>query len=207
MSLSSVRKVYNRYSSFYDLIFGPVLSPGRYLCADTVNKIAAPNAKILELGVGTGLSLPLYRKDLYITGIDISEKMLDKAKETVISKDLKNIDLHVMDAENLKFKDNTFDIVVAMYVASVVPDVDMFLEEITRVAKKNAEILFVNHFASEKPIMRFFEDKFAYFSNTVGFNSGFTMDSILNNKKFKLIFTKNINMFGYWKLLHCKLNS
>lgn len=205
MSISSVRKVYDRYSSFYDLVFGPILSPGRYLCAELVNKIAPANGKVLELGVGTGLSLPLYRKDLYISGIDISEKMLNKAKDLVHNKNLANVDLEVMDAQNLNFPDHSFDVVVAMYVASVVPDVDKFLEEIKRVSKKGADVLFVNHFASEKPLMKYLEEKFASLNEHVGFNSSFSMDEILKDKDFKLLSAKNINLFGYWKLLHCKL--
>lgn len=158
MSVASIRKVYNIYASFYDFLFGSIFSPGRSLCTNIINKVAKQNASILEIGIGTGLSLPLYRSDLRITGIDISEKMLEKAQEQVEKNQLEDrVQLKVMDAAHLEFPDNSFDFIVAMYVASVVPDVNAFLQELARVAKPTAEILFVNHFASEHPVVRFFE--------------------------------------------------
>ncbi|HAT9594522.1 TPA: methyltransferase domain-containing protein, partial [Legionella pneumophila subsp. pneumophila] len=115
MSLSSVKKVYNIYSSFYDVLFGSIFHQGRSLCTNKVNKNAGLNASVLELGVGTGLSLPFYRPDLNITGIDISEKMLEKAEKRIVKKKLTtHIDLKIMDAANLEFPDNHFDFVVAM---------------------------------------------------------------------------------------------
>lgn len=205
MSLSSVRKVYDRYSSFYDIFFGPILSPGRYVCARIINKIAPKNASILEVGVGTGLSLPMYREDLKINGIDISEKMLKKAQQCVTQKNMSNIKLQVMDAQNLEFEDNSFDFIVAMYVVSVVPDVNIFLNEIIRVAKPNAKILFVNHFSSEKPVMKFIEQKLSRFNKLIGFNSDFPIDSVLKCGQLELEECQNVNLFGYWKLLHCKV--
>lgn len=205
MSLSSVRKVYNAYAWFYDFAFGKIFHQGRHLTTQIINKNACPNANILELGVGTGLSLPLYRSDLNITGIDISEKMLNKAQKRVERNHLtQNITLKVMDAAHLVFPDNSFDFVVAMYVASVVPDVSAFLEEISRVCKPTSHILFVNHFASENPRIRYLESKFARVQNIVGFNSDFDITNILDYKKLQLVDSYNTNLFGYWKLLHCK---
>ncbi|QEY53097.1 phospholipid N-methyltransferase PmtA [Legionella longbeachae] len=206
MSVASIRKVYNIYASFYDFVFGSIFSPGRALCTSIINKIAKQNASILEIGIGTGLSLPLYRSDLWITGIDISEKMLEKAQEQVEKNQLEDrVQLKVMDAAHLEFPDNSFDFIVAMYVASVVPDVNAFLQELTRVAKPTAEIIFVNHFASEHAVVRFFEKKFAYVNNLVGFKSDFSVHSILDYKQLKLLNAQKINLFGYWKLLHCKI--
>lgn len=205
MSISSVRKVYNAYAWFYDVVFGRIFNQGRHLTVDIVNKSAAPNARILELGVGTGLSLPLYRPDLHITGVDISEKMLKKAEERIVADKVKtNISLKVMDAASLEFADNSFDFIVAMYVASVVPDIDAFLQEITRVAKPSSEIVFVNHFASEKPAMRFLEKKFARINNIVGFNSDFSMHHILDYDKFNVLNSQKVNLFKYWTILHCR---
>lgn len=206
MSVASLRKVYNIYASFYDFLFGCIFSPGRSLCTNIINKAAKQNAHILEIGIGTGLSLSLYRFDLRITGIDISEKMLEKAQERVRKNKLGNrVMLKVMDAAHLEFPDNHFDFIVAMYVASVVPDIHAFLNELTRVAKPEAEIVFVNHFASEQPVMRFFEKKFAGIADSVGFKSDFSVSSILDYKQLKLLNSRNTNLFGYWKLLHCKI--
>ncbi|PJD96361.1 MAG: SAM-dependent methyltransferase [Legionella sp.] len=206
MSAASIRKVYNVYASFYDFLFGSIFNPGRLSCVDIINKSAAKNANILEIGIGTGLSLPLYRNDLKITGIDISEKMLEKAQDLATKNHLESrVRLKVMDAADLKFEDNSFDIVVAMYVASVVPDVDKFLEEITRVAKPNAQIIFVNHFSSENKVIRFFEEKLACLNKVIGFKSDFSINSLLHYNKLKLLSSHKTNLFGYWKLLHCQI--
>lgn len=206
MSVSSVRKIYNLYASFYDFVFGSIFSPGRSLCTNTINKAAKPHAHVLEIGIGTGLSLPLYRSDLRVTGIDISEKMLEKAKKQVEKNHLADrVTLNVMDAAHLEFSDNHFDFIVAMYVASVVPDIDAFIRELTRVAKPDAEIIFVNHFASEHPVMHFIEKKFARVNKLVGFNSDFSVRSILDYKQLKLLKSRRTNLFGYWTLLHCQI--
>lgn len=206
MSVASIRKVYNIYASFYDFLFGSIFNPGRLSCVDIINNNAPQNAKILEIGIGTGLSLPLYRKDLHITGIDISDKMLEKAKELATEKNLNDrVDLKVMDAADLEFEDNSFDYIVAMYVASVVPDVNLFLEELTRVAKPDAKIIFVNHFSSENGVVNFFERKLSYLNNLIGFKSDFSINTLLNYKKLKLISSNRINLFGYWKLLLCQI--
>jgi len=206
MSVASIRKVYNIYASFYDFLFGSIFNPGRLSCVDIINDIAPKDAKILEIGIGTGLSLPLYRNDLNITGIDISDKMLEKAKELATEKNLNDrVQLQVMDAADLEFEENSFDYIVAMYVASVVPDVNQFLEELTRVARPNAKIIFVNHFSSENKVINFFEQKLSYLNKLIGFKSDFSINTLLNYKKLKLISSHNTNLFGYWKLLHCQI--
>lgn len=206
MSVASIRKVYNIYASFYDFLFGSIFNPGRLSCVDIINNSASQNAKILEIGIGTGLSLPLYRKDLHITGIDISDKMLEKARELATEQSLNDrVDLKVMDAADLEFEDNSFDYIVAMYVASVVPDVNLFLEELTRVAKPDTKIIFVNHFSSENGVVNFFERKLSYLNNLIGFKSDFSINTLLNYKKLKLISSNRINLFGYWKLLLCQI--
>ena len=206
MSVASVRKVYNIYASFYDFLFGSIFNPGRLSCVDIINNSAPQNAKILEIGIGTGLSLPLYRNDLHINGIDISDKMLEKAKELATEKNLNDrVTLKVMDAADLEFEENSFDFIVAMYVASVVPDVNLFLKELTRVAKPDAKIIFVNHFSSESKVVNFFERQLTYLKGIVGFKSDFSIHTLLNYKKLKLIKSQNINLFGYWKLLQCQI--
>ncbi|KTD42858.1 phospholipid N-methyltransferase PmtA [Legionella parisiensis] len=207
MSVASIRKVYNVYASFYDFLFGSIFNPGRSLCTEIVNKAAKQNATVLEIGIGTGLSLPLYRDDLQITGIDISEKMLEKAEEQIVKNKLEErVQLKVMDAAHLEFPDNSFDFIVAMYVAPVVPDIHAFLQELTRVAKPTAQIVFVNHFASEQPVIRFFEKIFARVNELVGFKSDFSVHSILDYKALQLLDSRKTNLFGYWKLLHCRIH-
>ena len=205
MSVTSIRKVYNMYAGIYNLLFGGIFKQGRLSCTSIINQMAPQNATVLEIGIGTGLSLPSYRNDLHITGVDISEKMLEKAAQQIKDKQLENrVQLKVMDAADLQFADSSFDCIVAMYVASVVPDVSAFLQELTRVAKPNAEIIFVNHFSSQNRVIYFLEKKLSYLNRFIGFKSDFSIDSILQYAQLDVLRIKKTNLFGYWTLLHCK---
>jgi phosphatidylethanolamine/phosphatidyl-N-methylethanolamine N-methyltransferase len=204
MGTLSVQKVYDSYAFFYNFIFGKIFNPGRKLSVDIINHNAVYNAKVIEVGVGTGLSLPLYRPDLQISGVDISERMLNKAKARIVSHQLQGKSLHVMDATNLDFPDESFDFVVAMYVVSVVSDIQKFLEEISRVCKKNGDIVIVNHFVSSNKILNRLEKFFSGAHSFIGFRSDFSMDQILEFSHFKLINIMKTNLFGYWKMLHLK---
>lgn len=205
MGTLSVQKVYDSYAHFYNFIFGRIFKPGRESCVEIVNRNAKQNAKVLEVGVGTGLSLPLYRSDLQITGVDISEKMLEKAQERIQEHHLHNsITLKAMDAADLKFDNETFDFIVAMYVVSVVPDIDKFLEEISRVVKTNGDIILVNHFMSEHKLIRTFEKSISKAHGVIGFKSDFSIEQVINYPHFKLITLTKTNLFGYWKMLHFK---
>ena len=202
MSLA-MKKVYDNYASFYDILFGKIFQQGRTLTTDIVNSSAKPDARVLEIGVGTGISLPLYRKDLHISGIDISDKMLAKAKNRVIKNKLGNrISLEIMDATNLSYENERFDFIVAMYVASVVPNVYQFLNEISRVCKENGHIILVNHFASTNQTMRAIENKFAKAYSFIGFKSDLQIQDVLNHTKLQLVNQKKTNMFQYWQMLH-----
>src|SRR5689334_25339800 len=131
MDLHDTIRTYRLFSGSYDIVFGPVFHPGRKEAVRLAND--RPGQRMLEVGVGTGLSLPYFRPDSQITGIDISAEMLEKARRRVERKQLRNGDaLHVMDAETLDFADNSFDPVLALYVASVVPDPARFAAEMRR---------------------------------------------------------------------------
>jgi phosphatidylethanolamine/phosphatidyl-N-methylethanolamine N-methyltransferase len=127
LDIRAIEHAYKRYARFYDFAFGAVFQPGRKAIIECMN--CRPGEHILEVGVGTGLSLPLYAKNVFVTGIDISSEMLARAQSRKIRGGLDNtIQLLVMDAENMEFEDNSFDKVVAMYVASVVPDPERLVE-------------------------------------------------------------------------------
>src|SRR5205814_10228432 len=144
----------------YDIFFGPVFHPGRKEAVRIAND--RPRQHILEVGVGTGLSLPHFRKDSRVTGIDVSEEMLAKARRRAERLRLSHVEvLRVMDAENLEFPDNSFDAVLALYVASVVPNPARFAAEMRRVCIPGGTIVVVNHFTSEHLPARFIEKRFA----------------------------------------------
>ena len=204
MDLQAVQSAYKRYAGFYDQFFGKILGPGRESAVSLINDIAPLNGKILEVGVGTGLSLPSYRTDLNITGIDVSTEMLNKARERVDNTTAKRWTLLEMDAENLTFSADSFDCVAAMYVASVVPDVDKFLAEITRVCIDGGDIIIVNHFSTNHPILGAVEKFLSPLQKWLGFRTDFPVDIVMQHPNLKLVATHNTNFLGYWKLMHFK---
>ncbi|NYH95042.1 class I SAM-dependent methyltransferase [Novosphingobium marinum] len=130
---------YDRWAPIYDLVFGNVFKSGRQ---QSIEAAEAVGGRILEVGVGTGISLPQYRRENRIVGIDISDAMLDKARERVRRFDLRNVeDIRVMDAERLDFDDNSFDVLVAQYVVTAVPDPERALDEFVRVVRPGGEIV------------------------------------------------------------------
>jgi len=144
MHIQTVKAAYRRYARVYDALFGPVLQPGRKAVVKALG--CRPGERVLEVGVGTGLSLPLYPPHTRVTGIDVSTEMLDKARARVENRRLANVEaLLEMNAEEMTFPDASFDKVVAMYVVSVVERPARLLEELHRVCRPQGEIFIVNH--------------------------------------------------------------
>src|SRR6266481_2210244 len=130
---ATVEHAYDRWAPVYDLVFGGVFSKGRRAAIAATNKLGG---RVLEVGIGTGISLPLYAPHVRIFGTDISEAMLEKAKRRVAEFHLKNVEgLAVMDAEKLEFPDDSFDVVMAQYVVTAVPNPEAALDEFARVLR------------------------------------------------------------------------
>jgi phosphatidylethanolamine/phosphatidyl-N-methylethanolamine N-methyltransferase len=147
LDTDAVRTAYRRWAAIYDQSFGGVSAIARRRTVALVNEL--PGARVLEVGVGTGLALERYRRDKRITGIDLSAEMLARARARVKRLKLSNVDqLREMDAEATDFPDDTFDIAAAMFVASVVPHPRRLLAEMQRVVREGGHLLFVNHFAA-----------------------------------------------------------
>jgi phosphatidylethanolamine/phosphatidyl-N-methylethanolamine N-methyltransferase len=150
-----VTRAYARWAPIYDLVFGPVFERGRKATIAAAERIGG---RILEVGVGTGLSLPEYRWTNRLTGVDLSTPMLRRAKARVAEHRLTNVDgLAVMDAQHLGFQDAVFDVVVAQYVITAVPDPEATLDEFVRVLKPGGEIILVNHIGAEAGLRAAFE--------------------------------------------------
>lgn len=176
--LDAVRAAYRRYARVYDAVFGPVLQPGRRALLERLE--IRPGERVLEVGVGTGLSLPLYPRSVRITGIDVSAEMLEKARSRVARRRLENVDaLLEMDAEAMAFPDASFDKVVAMYVVSVVARPAKLLEELHRVCRPRGEIFIVNHFRSDNRFVGAVEKALAGFSSQLGFHPDFDLREVL----------------------------
>jgi phosphatidylethanolamine/phosphatidyl-N-methylethanolamine N-methyltransferase len=169
MHIEAVKAAYRRYARIYDTVFGPVLQPGRRALLEQLD--LKPGDRVLEVGVGTGLSLPLYPRSVRITGIDVSREMLEKSRARVARHRLENVEaLLEMDAEEMTFPDASFDKVVAMYVVSVVPRPAKLLEELHRVCRPDGEIFLVNHFRSENRIVGTIERMLGSVSSQIGFD-------------------------------------
>jgi phosphatidylethanolamine/phosphatidyl-N-methylethanolamine N-methyltransferase len=202
MDLRDTIRTYRLFSGSYDIVFGPVFHPGRKEAVRLAND--RPGQRILEVGVGTGLSLPYFRPDSRVTGIDISAEMLAKGRRRVEQRSLRHVEgLHVMDAENLDFEDNSFDAVLALYVASVVPSPARFAAEMRRVCIPGGTIVLVNHFTSENWALRFMEKRLGRLARHIGFHADFPLDAFLRESELAAREIRPSNLFGYWRLLRC----
>jgi phosphatidylethanolamine/phosphatidyl-N-methylethanolamine N-methyltransferase len=205
MDLQDTLKTYRLFSGSYDVVFGPIFHPGRKAAVRIAND--RPRQKILEVGVGTGLSLPHFRKDSRVTGIDVSAEMLAKARRRVERQHLAHVDsLLEMDAENMAFEDSSFDSVLALYVASVVPNPAKFVAEMKRVCVPGGTIVIVNHFMSDNPAMRWVERRLAPLAGRIGFHADFPLEPFIESGNLDVREVRPSNLFGYWKLLRCTNN-
>jgi phosphatidylethanolamine/phosphatidyl-N-methylethanolamine N-methyltransferase len=203
MDLESVRRAYRRYAPVYDLVFGPVMNMGRMRTVRAVNQMAPP--RILEVGVGTGLSLPHYRRDIDIVGIDVSADMLAVARERVRQKGLSNVrGLHEMDAEKLEFDDGEFDVVVAMYVMSVVPHPELCLSEMRRVCKPGGVIVICNHFYAEDDAGRPLVQLLSPMARWLGWRPDFRLDAILSDSDLEVMSNQSVPPLGLFNVLQCR---
>lgn len=199
MDIDAIRKSYRRYARGYDLYFGALFQPGRKAVIAKLD--CKPGDHILEVGVGTGLSLPLYPGTVRITGIDLSTHMLERAAQRKRRDALGNVDLCEMDAERMAFRDDSFDKVVAMYVASVVPHPDRLVAEMRRVCKPGGELFIVNHFHSAHPLVAGFEKLVAPLSRMLGFRPDFSLDGFVRETGLQVTEQSAVNLMGYWTLL------
>jgi phosphatidylethanolamine/phosphatidyl-N-methylethanolamine N-methyltransferase len=147
LSRASVEKTYRRWAPVYDVVFGPIFQRAR---RDAISECERIGGRVLEVGVGTGISLPFYSPRCRVTGIDISQNMLEVARRRVVEQNLPHVErLAVMDAQHLVFPDDQFDVVTAQYVVNTVPDPEVALDEFVRVLRPGGELIVVNRIGAE----------------------------------------------------------
>jgi phosphatidylethanolamine/phosphatidyl-N-methylethanolamine N-methyltransferase len=196
-----VARVYENIAWGYDLVFGPTLHPGR---VDAIKRMGIkPGDRVLEVGVGTGINVDLYPSDCAVTGIDLSSSMLEKARERVARKGVRNVRLLQMDAANLKFADDSFDIVYAPYVISVVPDPVAVTREMRRVCRPGGRIVILNHFRSSNPLMARIERMISPLTVHIGFKSDLDLPAFLAQAELKPQSIQKVNVPRIWSLVTC----
>ena len=196
-----VARVYEKLASVYDLTFGPTLHPGRLAARDRMGVM--PGDRILEVGVGTGINIGLYPRNCKITGIDLSTPMLAKARERVARAEMANVRLFEMDAAKLTFPDNSFDIVYAPYLVSVVPDPVQVVHEMRRVCRPGGKIIILNHFRSANPILSWMERAISPFTVHIGFKSDLDLPGFLAQAELEPISIEKVNVPKIWSLVTC----
>jgi phosphatidylethanolamine/phosphatidyl-N-methylethanolamine N-methyltransferase len=196
-----VARVYENIAWFYDLTFGPALHPGR---VDAIRRMAIkPGDRVLEVGVGTAINAALYPSDCSVTGVDFSSSMLEKARDRVARKGVRNVRLLQMDAASMKFADDTFDIVYAPYVISVVPDPVAVTREMYRVCRPGGRIVILNHFRSKSRVGAWLERIIAPFTLYLGFKSDLDLPAFLVQADLEPISIEKVNVPRIWSLVTC----
>ncbi len=194
-----VARVYENLAWVYDLTFGPALHPGR---VDAIRRMAIkPGDRVLEVGVGTGINAALYPRDCTVTGVDFSSSMLEKAHDRIARKGVRNVRLLEMDAANMKFADDTFDIVYAPYVISVVPDPVAVTREMYRVCRPGGRIVILNHFRSKSRLGSWLEKIIAPFTLYLGFKSDLDLPAFLVQADLKPVSIEKVNIPRIWSLV------
>jgi phosphatidylethanolamine/phosphatidyl-N-methylethanolamine N-methyltransferase len=199
----SVKKAYAFWAPVYDLVFGAVFERGRRAAIAAAEQVGG---RILEVGVGTGISLPGYSSANSIVGIDLSAPMLRKAQARVAELSLRNVvRLEVMDAEHLSFSDASFDVVVAHYVVSTVPNPEAALDEFARVVRPGGEIILVSRVGAESGFRRVAEELLQPIVLRLGWRTAFSWDRFARwterRNDVHLIERRPVPPFGHFSLV------
>jgi phosphatidylethanolamine/phosphatidyl-N-methylethanolamine N-methyltransferase len=191
---------YDTFASVYNQLCGPLLQAGRREAMRDLN--LREGDEVLEVGVGTGLTASLYPAQCRVTGIDISEAMLREAARHVES--CRNVQLKRMDAQNLRFPDQSFDVVYGAYVISVVPDPVRALREMRRVCRVGGQIVLLNHFLSHGPILSRLERLISPMTARVGFRADVDLQLLLEQAGLRPQSVRKVNTPRIWTLVRCR---
>jgi len=204
---NAVRRAYARWARFYDAVVGPVTDGGRVAAVAAVNDIAQAQdgpdpLTVIEVGVGSGLSLPGYDRATRITGIDLSSQMLDLARRRVSRQALGHVaELEEMDAGALTYADGAFDVSVAMYVMSVAPNPAAVLDELARVTRAGGSVVIVNHFAKANGWILWVERKLERLAALIGWHPAFGREQVLNHPQLELVDERRLGLLGIFTLM------
>lgn len=203
MRTETVANAYGRWAPVYDLIFGPVFRRGRAASIQAAERIGG---RILEVGVGTGISLPGYGRGNRVVGVDISRPMLAKARRRVETLGLDHVEaIEVMDAESLDFPDESFDVVVAQYVVTAVPNPERALDEFARVVRPGGEIVIATRVGAEQGVRRIIERTLMPVTSRLGWRTEFAWrryaDWAADRRDVRLIERRPLPPLGHFSLV------
>jgi phosphatidylethanolamine/phosphatidyl-N-methylethanolamine N-methyltransferase len=195
----AVRIAYRRWAPVYDHTFGRISMESRRHAVELVN---GRSGRVLEVGVGTGLALANYARHLQVVGIDLSPDMLERARERVAAEGLTHVaGLYEMDAANLKFPDNSFDTVAAMFVMTVVPEPERVMRELARVTRPGGEVILVNHFSQVEGVRGWLERRMAPFAEIIGWRSVFDLRRVMVCEDLELAERRALRPWGIFTML------
>lgn len=197
-----IERLYARCAGIYDWLCGPLLQAGR---KEAMRQLALESGdEVLEIGIGTGLTAPLYPRDCKVTGIDVSESMLEQAARQVGARANDNIRLFRMDASRLAFPDESFDVVYAAYVMTVVPDPVAALREMRRVCRVGGHVVLLNHFLSDELLFSKVERLISPLAARLGFRTDLDAGVLLARASLHPISVRKVNTPGIWTLIDCR---
>ncbi len=197
-----VQRAYDRLARIYDLIFGRILQPGRERAVRSI--VSRPGLRVLELGIGTGLTAPLYSRDWSVVGVDLCAAMLVQAQKRISQLGLDNsVRLLQADGARLPFDDESFDVVLVPYVMSVVPDPIGVGMELRRVCRKSGQIILLNHFLSQDSVGAKLERWISPLTARIGFRTDLSLHWLLTGAGLRPTHVSNVNMPRIWKLVTC----
>ncbi len=204
MDPGEIKKIYSRYSHIYDHIFKRWFYPRQRHVIQNLD--LRPGQRILDVGVGTGFSLPLYPAHVQVVGVDLSGQMLREAQKRVRKERLSHVTLMEMDACRLAFPDDAFNVVIAAFVISVVPDPIRMMAEVKRVSKPDGQIVIINHFQSENPLMARLEKWVSPLCTKIGWHSDLALDYLVQHANLEIVRKYSLNRIDLWKVVYASNN-
>ena len=204
METSSIKKIYGSYSRIYDFIFKRWFYPRQQHVIRSLS--LQEGQRVLDLGVGTGLSLPLYPRQVQVAGVDLSDGMLREAHRKVRQEQLDHVTLLEMDAGQLAFADDAFDVVIAAFVISVVPDPIQVIAEIKRVSKPDGKIVIINHFQSQNKLIAQVEKWLSPLCKKVGWRSDLALEYLVRCAGLNVQQKYSLNKIDLWKVVYVSNN-
>jgi phosphatidylethanolamine/phosphatidyl-N-methylethanolamine N-methyltransferase len=200
MQAPEIKKIYARYARIYDAIFRRWFAPRQQHVIEALH--IRPGQRVLDVGVGTGLSLPFYPRHAQVVGVDLSRAMLHEAQKKVRQQRLDHVTLLEMDAAQLAFPSDVFDVVLAAFVISVVPDPMRFLAEVKRVGKAGGQLVLINHFRSENKLLAQLETWLSPLCTKIGWRTDLALESLVREAKLPIMRTYSLHKIDLWKVVY-----